>query len=306
LLSRRHKGAIAIVLAAASAGLHSVSAPAVQASPEIRVARSTNVISGSRTGYTLVRIPGRASIETPFGESSDVSVKGKGDFVGFALVAADPQGGVHLDDGYPAGVVGGRLPGSKDIDFVVPIGGAQYDFVKYYEDRVTFAPGLYRLYLLTSEGPATVAVHLDGLGGRAAFGVRTPTPLDVARPSSPVVADTTYNVYSGGAHRSVESAGFMFQGFWLGTNPHATGQYGFCYYANTPPPEPAAYTPGCPADDYAVTNDRNFMIEEDTKLYLEAVPFSGAGTFAQGFWYATQSVVTDMANVALWLQFDGT
>ena len=64
----------------------------VPASPTVEtdMAAGTNVLSGTGTGYSLVRIPSKASIATPFGESSDVSVEGrtKSDFVGW-----DPEAG---------------------------------------------------------------------------------------------------------------------------------------------------------------------------------------------------------------------
>lgn len=294
----------------AVAGALLLAVPGVDAAPrqvatEAPLAGATTVIRGSGTGYSLVQIPRKASIATPFGESRDVSVKGKGDFVGFALLAADPSGRVVTsENGSPSGVLGGRLPGSERIDFVMPIGGAQYDFTKYYEDEVTFPPGLYRLYLIAGPRPAAVEVELEGLTGHTRVNARMPARQQVVRPPSTVAPGSTRNVYSAGAHRSIGSPGLMFQGLWLKTNPHATGQYGFCYYANTPPPEPAAYAPGCPADDYSLVNDRHFMVEEDTKLYLETIPLSREGTFGQGFWYSTQSVVSDMGNVALWLEFD--
>lgn len=304
--SRRYSAVAAAGVTALLLGVQGVDARPRRPAPKAPVAGGTTVIRGSDTGFSLVRIPRKASIATPFGESRDVSAKGEGDFVGFALLAADPSGRVVTsEDGSPSGVLGGRLPGSERIDFVMPIGGAQYDFTKYYEDKVTFPAGLYRLYLIAGTGPATVEVELEGLGGRTTIGVRSPARHQVVRPPSTVLPGATRNVYSAGAHRSIDSPGLMFQGLWLKTNPHATGQYGFCYYADTPPPEPAAYAPGCPAADYSFVNDRHLMVEEDTKLYLETIPLSREGIFGQGFWYSTQSLVSDMANVALWLEFDG-
>jgi hypothetical protein len=270
------------------------------------MAAGTNVIAGAGTGYSLVRIPSKASIGTPFGESSHVSVRAgvNAGFVGFALVAADEQGRVLTEGGVASGVVGGRLPGSAKIDFVVPLGGAQYDFQKFYQDRFVFSPGLYRLYLISGPGRAAVTVKLDGLSGRTTLSPAADARAEIVRPPSTILPGTTSNLYSGGAHRSLDSAGLMLQALWLRTNPHAAGQFGFCYYGTAPPPDPVAYAPGCPAAETSLANDRNFMLEDDIKLFLEAIPLPGEGTYGQGFWYATQSVVTDTDNVALWLQFD--
>jgi hypothetical protein len=273
----------------------------VAAAPAAPALARTTTIRGTRTAYVDVRLPRAATVRTPFGPSPDIAVSGAGRFVGVALVGTEARTRQTT-------LFGGRLPDAAGTRFLLPIapypavGGGSFEVFKTYGDTATLPAGKYRLYLLTDGRPVTVTLRLAGLAGTAALAPRRPAPYQLAFPAARPAGGNglTTNVYSAGATFDPPSAALLFHALWVDTSAHVAGQYFLCHREGPGGIEPLDHGPGCPeAQQMDFTNDRTPTTEPDGKLHLHGYAPVPDVEHALGFWYATESVVTDVRYVAL-------
>ncbi|HEX2196863.1 MAG TPA: hypothetical protein VHJ76_08050 [Actinomycetota bacterium] len=276
--------------------------PAVATAAPPRLAGQT-VIAAARPGSMAISLPAPARVATPFGASDDVSVRGGGNLVVFALVERDED---------PFVLLGGRLPRASGAQtFALPLSnlpersGWSYDFVKNYEDETVVPPGDYTLYVFPDGKPAQITLRLDGLSGKTSVAPRGPADFTVSTPDPRLTAGKTKNLYSAGAAHVLENQGLMFNALWLHTDPFVAGQFEFCHYEGQNPAEPVEYGPGCPnAKQSATLNNRQADMEPSTQLLYGGKSALPPTRHGQGFWYATEGVVTDVGYVSMWLSYE--
>jgi hypothetical protein len=204
---------------------------------------------------------------------------------------------------------GGRLPnGSAATEFLMPLGRWNYNFAKFYDDRLELPAGDYRLYILPDGGRATVTLRFRGLSRSIALGISHESDYTLEFPDTRLLgASEQGNVYWGGASNALRERGLIFNALWLRANPYVGGQFQFCHYG-IEPAEPTAYGPGCPAGtdgfgQMGVANDRTLSSSRTTKLFLEGFPGLRPSDNGQGVWYATESLVEEASYLALWLEY---
>jgi hypothetical protein len=266
----------------------------------------TTVVTGARPAWMAVRLPAPATVATTFDSTPDLEVKGRGRFVGFALVPDDPEVPVLL---------GGRLPKSSgNFHLLMPILGQIFHsgILQLYGERTTMPAGDYRLYLLPDGAPATVRLTLRGLTGRTILRPSSPARYVLETPEvySP---EQTPNYYSAGTVAALDSRGLIFQALWVRLNAHLEGIYHFCWYdkaeleeqitTQVVPPQ-VQYGPGCAGPGGGLTEDRRVDLEPHVKLYYEGVAPLPKGDYGQGFYFATASVVRKVGHVTMWLSYD--
>lgn len=227
------------------------------------------------------------------------TVRGEGDFVGFALVE-------ESEDTPRFAVIGGRLPlGARSSVLALPIGASEDDFSRFVQKgEIPLPAGQYRLYLLPGgEGAAAVTLRLPGLpAGRQRIRPREPADYDLQLPPSALPDPDTQNIYSAGGSSTMKSKGLLFSAMWLQVDAHVAGSYGYCAYDGAPPPEPAAYLPGCPLANVIVPlNDALVIPMGHLKIFIfGALPF-GPGEVGQGVWYSNAAAVRESGSLNLWL-----
>lgn len=298
--SRPRRLAVATVLA----GLVAVAAPSVSARPGRPALAGLTSVTAAAPASIEVRVPRAATIETPFGPSTDVRVTGGGDLVAFALVQ---------DASDPFVLFGGRVPdGASGREIALPLSnlpersGWSYDFVKNFDDVTTVPAGKYTLYIFPGDEPASVTLRLEGLRGSTALRPSGAADFVVSTPDPRLVAgEVSRNVYSAGESHVLHGTGLMFNSLWMKTAPFVSGQFQFCHYEGANPAEPVEYAPGCPnAKQQSTTNNRTMATESTTKLLYGGKSSLPPVRHGQGFWYAAEGAVEDLGYVTLWLTYD--
>ncbi|MBA2726232.1 MAG: hypothetical protein H0U53_09600 [Actinobacteria bacterium] len=289
---------VGLVLILAMLPLNIVAGDAPAATPLPAIAGET-IITGTSSGYIDVRVPKPVSLDTSFDESNSLEVQGRrGALSGFAMIALNEEGDLAEISGCPGptnGLMGGQLwQGAEVVDFVMGLNRWNLDAVQCYEERTTLQAGSYRLYLLANGSPTTVTIRFRGLTGKRVLRPTTTTRFVQERPR-PVVDGT--NLYSNGALYDSDRHRLSFHALMLITDPHLAGEFNFCYY-DDPPQREIAFAPGCPlALAREGVNDRFYNLGKDRKLLLSNGPV-GPGSFGQGVWFTTQSVVEDVKYVS--------
>ena len=273
--------------------------PAIPASAETSSARTPvtlkgrTVLTGSRSKMIRVRLTKAVMIERLLAPNrADITVKGRGRFVGFALVQDTPKfDGISL--------IGGRLP--KDS------GLGNFYFSPRGLDNASgsgrLPAGAYRLYLLADGSPVEVTFDLKGLQGTTRFNSpATIADYEVATPG-PRLVDGANNVYGSGADGTLSGPGLLFDFLWTRHDAHVNTQYQFCLYKGGER-GPSPYAPGCPTSDEFFSLGDGVMSAGSytSSFYGGGAPFE-ADRYGQGFTFESAAAVDDIGYVALWLTF---
>lgn len=282
-MRRDHATAGFRLLTAAMAALTLAGAKQATASPESSNHRArspgrvdlagVNTIRGARSGSIPVRIPAGASITMSdklrrrAGPNRDVTIKGRGRFVGIVLVPDPYTPETNSSHGHP--LVIGRFAeckrracmSSRIINYVGP--GL---------DRTgSLEPGDYRLHLVTDGAPAEVRLRLSGLKGRATLVPRGPVAVDLKTPPEALVSDGE-SVWSAGTDYVAGNVGFSLTALWAKVGRLTNFSTGLCQFHYPNPPPEAAYGPHCSALDQALGS--GFMLIngdfDDDEFILQA------------------------------------
>lgn len=267
------------------------------AAPPVPTLAGTSVIRASRPVAIDVRLPRSVAVRTPLNSSPDVAVSGGGPFTAVAIVGTD----VHTKS---TTLLGGAFADPvTQSQFLMPVhpvwGSASYETGKSYADEAVLPAGAYRVYVVPSGKPVTVTLRLRGLPGTAWFAASRAIGATVAYPPARLLGanGTSKNVYSAGATLRTTGPSLLFHGLWYDTAAHAAGQVFLCHGKATA--EPVEAQPGCAVlgQGADANNDRTPTAGRDAKMHLHGLGPLPKGDWSLGFWYVTQSVVTDLRYV---------
>jgi hypothetical protein len=260
----------------------------------------TTRIQGNSPGAIDVTLPADATVATPFDSSPDLNVSGQGRLVGLVLRGAD---GTTL--------LGARFPEKDGAQFLMPVPaypapGGNFEWIKFYADETTLPAGNYTLYLLADGAPVDITLRLHGLEGCTTVLPTRPAEYKLSFPPPRLLggAGAVNNVYSAAESNRFADDGLAFQALWIRADMYAAGQYFFCYRPGTPNAEAIDNGPGClDSENMSFSNDRPLHLSSDTMLLMEGLAPLAKGDHRIGFWYSTESVVTDLHYATLWLTY---
>jgi hypothetical protein len=278
-------------------------APSLPASAAGRITLGhRNVITGDRTRAVSVTLPRPASIAISDPAPQDLSIRGPGRFVGFALFEDDP--------GTPKkGIFVGRPATRTRIQPVVVASELQLS-----NGRYLLPAGDYVLYLLADGRDVSVTVTLEGLSGTRAVTPTDPVQYSVAMPAPDYDSSTApggfKNLYSAGATRRIGEVAFIFDAMWERHDAHVVTEFMSCHYDHKPQ-GPAPFAPGCPgaapggsrdvADSPRITPD---AARNGALFYEGAVVAGGRGPFALGGSITSAASVTEVGFLGVWLTLE--
>jgi hypothetical protein len=208
-------------------------------------------------------------------------------------------------------LLGGRFPERDGAQFLMPVPpypspGGNFEWIKFYADETTLPAGDYSLYLLTDGAPADITLRLHGLEGCTTVLPTTPAEYKLSFPPPRLLGGggAAKNVHSAAESTRLPGDGLAFHALWVKADMYAAGQYFFCYRPGTPNAEPIDNGPGClDSEKMSFSNDRPLHLSSDTMLVMEGLAPLSAGDHRVGFWYATESVVTDLRYATVWLTY---
>jgi hypothetical protein len=213
-----------LLIACASAALL---APAA-ARADIPALAGDVTLSGDHAGYTPVVLT--APLD-PFGNpgtlSARLEVSGKGPYTGFALISKKAREyGDHF-----------VYMGFKD--------GDSGSFMGQLDTAGKLPAGEYRLYLLMTEGPTVVRLHLPELPGTLVAQPTVYTPMEVANlEERPALSSPFTYVYG---HSSTLKSKGLFVGQWTADYGNSAGRSEECaYMQGMDDSGDMAYGPTCP------------------------------------------------------------
>ena len=284
-----------LVLAALAQGVPLQAAGASANAPARIELGHKNVLTGNGPAVVRVRLSEPVTIAEPLMPGrDDITVKGRGPLVGFALVEETPGwDGISL--------IGGRLPTRSGLgNFYFSPSGLDNS-----AGTMTLPRGDYRLYLLAKRGPVKVSFLLEGLEGKVRLAPRVPVRYEVATPPARLV-DGVENVYGSGADGTLSSTGLLFDFLWVRHTAHLNTQYQFCLYEGGER-GPTPYSPACPALDDApdvVIGDGLVGTGEFTSFfYGGAMPFA-PNRYGLGFAMESAASIEEIGYLAMWLSLD--
>lgn len=298
------------------AGLLTTLAPVAQAGPRQELAGTTQ-IQGSRTSYVEVKVPRPASLSTKVslgrssGPNPDVSIQGKGPFVGVVLVPdplpADPAG---------AALVAGRF--STCSGPACPSGRGPINYISSGPEKKgghEIPAGDYRLYLIADEGSASVTLRLDGLGGKTRLTPRTEAPGLAYAPEVRKDINTGGAYYGAGKYFDGGTAGVAAQAMFFSSEDFRGADYGSCLYRGPVlPPEQSAFGVQCsalsaPGGESEMTSvsgdgDPERMVITSQSSWSESHLPSLTGERGAGVFYRSAGAIQNPGSQAFYLSFD--
>lgn len=210
-----------------------------------------NVFRGTSTGYVNVSFPRAATLAADEPDrpddsiNADITVTGKGRFVGIALVQ-DPYPGARDPHRF---FLAGRFgacddPGCRATKRSLE---TMYDLQQDADDTLRLEAGDYRLYLIADGAPVIATLRLHGLSGRRSLQVARPAKLDYQASSTRIDTDAAGGrVWSAGNSFSGGQVGFSLSWLEVEAADFSGLESGICQYnAFEPPPPEIAYGPHC-------------------------------------------------------------
>lgn len=288
----------------------SLSAPlgdtVASATPSAPVLGSKTVITGDAPGYVRVHIPRDLKLKNQWagGDVSPLRVRGKGRFIGFALVEESSDQGKDI-------YIGGRLPESAGRRlFIFQLNGLSW--AEAPDHRIH--RGSYRLYLLPGDGPSKVTLRLPLEEGIKRLSPTEPVFYESRKLKPfPPYSSGLWNVYSAGGTQVLPSKGLLFQAAWFRNSAHVLSQHSACFWVGRPN-QPAASTVECGSTE--LTDPGNLWADEtvidyrssvgrNIRLYYGSWLPEGAGfergRFGQTFNLHTASLVEGLDSLGIWL-----
>lgn len=266
---------------------------------------AVNLLSGKASGYVDVVVEEKVSLRNPWvGKGRpQFSIRGRGRFVGFALVgSAAEQGGERR------AYLGGRLPRSAGSKlFLIELGGIP-DGLDH--ENVTITPGGYRLYLLTGSSGARITLRLPKHRDVLRLDHSSNTHY-VAKPLESYEPGVAPHVHSAGGSARLQGDGLLFQAAWFRNDAHLATDHSACFWRGEPR-LPLAQTTNC--GDVEVyeppgiqrsrgTIDRRHSVGDGLRLYYGDAWVSGQGsrTWGQSVNLESASLAGEVHTLAFWL-----
>ena len=220
------------------------------AGPRVQLG-AVNVLSGKSTGYVRVSLARDATIAVSEPDkpgaaiNKDITVDGRGRFVGLALVEDPYPGYRDYNRFFMAGRFGGcDERGCKTTNEAVE---TMFEASKDAGARFVVKAGEYRLYLLADGAPVKVTFRLHGLRGKRTLRSTVAATEDLK--TSPTRVDLEPGggrVWSAGSSFDGGQVGFSFSSLVMKAADFTGTEVGICQYnAFHPPPEQMAYGPHC-------------------------------------------------------------
>jgi hypothetical protein len=292
------------LLAAALLGLGTAAAglPAAVAAP-VPALGAVTVLTASRPLSVDVRLPRRATVSTPFGDSPDLTVSGGGRLVAFVLAGTDAATrGVTLAGGATGS-------GAAVRRFLMPLpafpspGGSSFEVVKTFADTTALPAGTYRLYVVPDGRTARVTLRLHGVSGQVSLAPVRRAVAEVV-PGTPFPADTPTrtNVFAATAARHLGGRGLALQVLRSTLDGEVAWQLDMCHdnpgSVDAPPP------PGCPnGEKHTLADHRAPELEHDEKLFVQGFAGLPAGNHGVSVVYTNEARATALDHLTLWLTY---
>ena len=273
--------------------------------------KGTTRIVGSQPGYVTVVLPEDVKLRNPLISDDQIQVRGKGDFVGVALVGQGPassRGHVYL---------GGRLPQSAGGRIFFDDPRAFYAN-NLYPRWIHIHRGEYRLYILPGKGEAEVQLRFRGLPGEVELHPTDQVSYE-AELTEPRHTTPGGNYYAAGGTGTLEGRGIVFGAAWLSTSVHAATYADVCFWKGAPD-ETSGYAPTCGTTpvisldngmySLGTTVDPQAGTDKPFRMHYGAwephhIGFDDPGAeYGQSVIIGSASAMESIGSMALWLSYD--
>lgn len=257
----------------------------VQALPSLC---AVTTVRGSVATRMNVNLSEEVTLEPSFtGPGSDITIEGKGAFIGFALRKHSPAREM------PIGVVAGRFPKQSTAnppDVSSPF--LLFDLAGTRDNEpVTLPSGTYTLYLLATGSPVEITIRFGNLEGESQLAPTDPVEFDARRIWPQVALGDT--VFVGAETGELASSGLLIGVLWsIGLMVENPSQ--LCMYEGEPR-EPEVTGEGC-------TTSGN-LPGGSTAFEIRQIGLFDPGVYSATARYANVGVMDDAGVVAVWFSF---
>ena len=224
-------------------------------------------------------------------------IKGKGRFVGFALLE-------KTNEPDPVLLLGGRLEGgttadpSKPVELLLP-----YNTGSLILDDHSLPAGDYTLYLITDGSPATVKLRLKGLSGSAKVHPRAERRFQLKTLEESVAYPQGSPLYSAGGAGRLSSQGILFHALDVRSDAWVGGQNGYCLFPHDDSERPAAvkYAPYCGQPGGSQFIDAFVTPEPTRRIYYGATFPISSGAWDMSVWHNAAAAIRSTEAFGFWL-----